>query len=61
MSFPRGVKPYAITLQRDLRSPFIAEPKIPEEKEKEKEETKAEKQEEKDQDNSSQTEEENKK
>src|SRR6266700_596252 len=43
LSFPRGVKPYAITLQRDLRSPFIAEPKIPEEKEKEKEETKAEK------------------
>ncbi len=37
MSFPRGVKPYAITLQRDLRSPFIPEPKAPEEKEKEKE------------------------
>ncbi|HEY6287773.1 MAG TPA: S41 family peptidase [Ktedonobacteraceae bacterium] len=61
LSFPRGVKPYAITLQRDLRSPFIAEPKIPEEKEKEKEETNAEKQEEKDHDDSSQTEEENKK
>ena len=61
LSFPRGVKPYAITLQRDLRSPFIAEPKIPEEKEKEKEENKAEKQEEKDQDDSSRTEEENKK
>jgi tricorn protease len=59
LSFPRGVKPYAITLQRDLRSPFIAEPKIPEDKEKEKEDTKAEKQEEKDQDDSSQTEEEN--
>src|SRR6266480_1892034 len=57
LSFPRGVKPYAITLQRDLRSPFIAEPKIPEEKEKEKEETKAEKEEEKDQDDSSRTEE----
>ncbi|HWZ19632.1 MAG TPA: S41 family peptidase, partial [Ktedonobacteraceae bacterium] len=61
LSFPRGVKPYAITLQRDVRSPFIAEPKIPEEKEKEKEESKAEKQEEKDQDDSSRTEEENKK
>ena len=38
MSFPRGVKPYAITLQRDLRSPFIPVTKVPEEKEKEKEE-----------------------
>ncbi|HYX50832.1 MAG TPA: peptidase, partial [Ktedonobacteraceae bacterium] len=46
LSFPRGVKPYAITLQRDLRSPFIAEPKIPEEK---------------DQESSSETEEEDKK
>ncbi|HJT56040.1 MAG TPA: peptidase, partial [Ktedonobacteraceae bacterium] len=36
LGFPRGVKPYAITLQRDLRSPFIAEPKAPGEKEKEK-------------------------
>jgi tricorn protease len=27
-SFPRGVKPYAITLRRDLRSPFIVEPKL---------------------------------
>jgi tricorn protease len=53
LSFPRGAKPYAITLQRDLRSPFIAEPKIPEEKEKEKEE--------KDREDSSRTEEENKK
>jgi tricorn protease len=61
LSFPRGIKPYAITLQRDLRSPFIAEPKIPEEKEKEKEESKAEKQEEKDQDDSSQIEENDKK
>jgi tricorn protease len=61
LSFPRGVKPYAITLQRDLRSPFIAEPKAPEEKEKEKEENKAEKQEEEDPDDSSRTEEENKK
>ena len=34
LSFPRGVKPYAITLQRDLRSPFMPEPKAPSEKEK---------------------------
>ena len=27
LNFPRGEKPYAITLQRDLRSPFIPEPK----------------------------------
>ena len=59
LSFPRGVKPYAITLQRDLRSPFIAEPKIPDEKEKE--EAKTEKQEEKNQDDASQVEEDNKK
>ncbi len=38
LSFPRGVKPYAITLQRELRSPFIAEPKAPEEKDKKTEE-----------------------
>ena len=60
LSFPRGVKPYAITLQRELRPPFIAEPKIPEDKEKGKEDTKAEKQEENILDDSSQTEEENK-
>lgn len=36
LAFPRGVKPYAITLQRDLRSPFIAEPKTPSEKSKDK-------------------------
>jgi tricorn protease len=60
LSFPRGVKPYAIPLQRDLRSPFIPEPKIPEDKEKEKEENNTEK-EEKDPDDSAQTEEENKK
>jgi tricorn protease len=28
-SFPRGEKPYAILLRRDLRSPFIAVPKVP--------------------------------
>jgi tricorn protease len=27
-SFPRGIMPYAITLRRDLRSPFIVEPKL---------------------------------
>ena len=37
LSFPRGVKPYLITLRNDLRSPFIAEAKAPDEKEKEKE------------------------
>ncbi len=36
LSFPRGVKPYAIMLQRDLKSPFIPEPKAPGDKEKEK-------------------------
>ncbi|HEY6539366.1 MAG TPA: S41 family peptidase [Ktedonobacteraceae bacterium] len=36
-SFPRGTKPYAIMLQRDLKSPFIPEPKAPGDKEKEKE------------------------
>ncbi|HVB73779.1 MAG TPA: S41 family peptidase [Ktedonobacteraceae bacterium] len=43
LSFPRGVKPYAITLQRDLRSPFMPEPKAPAEKEKDKENGKKEK------------------
>ena len=28
-SFPRAAKPYAITLRRDLRSPFIPEPRVP--------------------------------
>jgi tricorn protease len=28
-SFPKGEKPYAILLRRDLRSPFIAAPKVP--------------------------------
>lgn len=37
LSFPRGIKPYVITLQRDLRSPFMPEPKVPGDKEKEKE------------------------
>jgi tricorn protease len=40
LGFPRGVKPYAILLRRDLRSPFIPEPKVPEEKGKDKEEDK---------------------
>jgi tricorn protease len=34
LSFPRGVKPYLITLRNDLRSPFIPEAKAPDEKEK---------------------------
>jgi len=36
-SFPRGVKPYAIMLRKDLPSPFIPVPKVPPAKEKEKE------------------------
>ncbi len=32
LNFPRGEKPYAIMLRRDLRSPFIPEPKISPEK-----------------------------
>jgi tricorn protease len=38
-SFQRGSKPYAILLRRDLRSPFIPEPKAPNGKEKEKDKT----------------------
>jgi len=37
LGFPRGVRPYAITLRRDLPSPFIPQPKAPGEKEKDKE------------------------
>jgi tricorn protease len=36
-SFPRGVKPFAIMLRKDLPSPFIPVPKVPPGKEKEKE------------------------
>ena len=28
-SFPRGMRPYLLTLRRDLRSPFVPEPKLP--------------------------------
>ncbi|HYT35458.1 MAG TPA: peptidase, partial [Ktedonobacteraceae bacterium] len=35
LGFPRGVRPYAITLQRDQLSPFIPQPKAPGEKDKE--------------------------
>ena len=42
LGFPRGAKPYAIMLQRDLRSPFIAEPKALDEKNKEKDNGKSE-------------------
>lgn len=42
LSFPRGSKPYAILLSKELRSPFIPEPRIPDEKDKEKEEKKTE-------------------
>src|SRR5258708_26354572 len=39
-SFPRGEKPYAILLRRDLRSPFIAVPKVPENKDEKNDEAK---------------------
>lgn len=39
-SFPRGEKPYALLLRRDLRSPFVAAPKVPGGKEEKSEETK---------------------
>ncbi len=42
LNFPRGVKPYAVMLRRDQRSPFIPEVKNPDEKEKEKEAEKEE-------------------
>ena len=38
LGFPRGIKPYAIMLRRNLRSPFIPEPKVPKEKDKGKDE-----------------------
>jgi tricorn protease len=38
-SFPRGERPYAILLRRDLRSPFIAVPKVPAGKEEKSEES----------------------
>jgi tricorn protease len=43
LSFPRGAKPYAIMLCRDLRSPFIAEPHVHNGKDKDKEEQAAKK------------------
>lgn len=39
-SFPRGERPYAILLKRDLRSPFLAVPKVPGGKEEKSEEPK---------------------
>jgi tricorn protease len=39
-SFPRGEKPYAILLRRDLRSPFIASPRVPGGREERSEESK---------------------
>ena len=43
LSFPRGVKPYVILLQKDLRSPFIPVPKSPDTKEKKEKDEKDEK------------------
>jgi tricorn protease len=39
-SFPRGEKPYAILLRSDLRSPFVAVPKVPEGKDEKGDEAK---------------------
>jgi tricorn protease len=44
LNFPRGVKPYLITLQKDAPPPFVLQPKV--EEEDEKKETEAEKSEE---------------
>jgi tricorn protease len=35
LGFPRGMKPYLITLQKDLTSPFIPKPKLDDEEKKE--------------------------
>ncbi len=35
MSFPKGMRPYAVTLRADLRSPFLPVPKAPQSKERE--------------------------
>ena len=43
LSFPRGVKPYVILLQKDQRSPFIPVPKSPDAKEKKEKDEKNEK------------------
>ncbi|MBI5030722.1 MAG: PDZ domain-containing protein [Chloroflexi bacterium] len=49
MNFPRGMKPFLITLQKDLPSPFIPKPKVDEKKSEEKEKAKSnEKEKEKD-------------
>lgn len=40
-SFPRGEKPYAVLLRNDLRSPFVAVPRVPSGKEEKGEETKS--------------------
>lgn len=45
LTFLKAVKPHAILLRKDLRSPFIPEPKAPSEKEKEKENGSAKKEE----------------
>ncbi|HEY4387211.1 MAG TPA: PDZ domain-containing protein, partial [Ktedonobacteraceae bacterium] len=43
LGFPKGVKPYAIMLRKDLLSPFVPVPKAPGDKEKEKEKEKQKK------------------
>ncbi|HEY0757043.1 MAG TPA: PDZ domain-containing protein [Ktedonobacteraceae bacterium] len=39
-NFPRGEKPYALLLRRDLRSPFVAAPRVPSAREEKSEEVK---------------------
>ena len=40
LGFPRGVRPYLVTLKRDLPNPFVPVPKAPEEKNQKSEEKK---------------------
>jgi tricorn protease len=52
LSFPRGVKPYALMLRREQRSPFTPEPRAPNGKEKEEKKAPAEQGEKKDEEGS---------
>ncbi len=40
LGFPRGVRPYLVTLKRDLPNPFVAVPKAPDDKKDQQSETK---------------------
>ena len=37
LGFPRGMKPYLVTLQKDAPSPFVRQPRFPPEEKKEEE------------------------